>query len=314
MASLLPQPFKPSRGDRLCPGRPLEVQQAGETLQRPEDKEEEIWDHVEELVIRLKRVVKVFIVATLILSFIPAPGGPAYSPLVAELPKILISHAVPQNITWMGKTYEVALAQFSPMAGFNILFKSAILLGIIASSPVAIRETFEYIRPALYPHEERIVKRYTAVGIILFLAGLALAYYFIIPIAFRFMFITSLVVAGEQGLIAFADVERLFTLAIQLMLATGILFEVPLVVYALLAAGVISPEFFTGERMKYAFVASLILGAIISPDPSGLGMLFIAIPYYLLFYIAVKLGIRAHKSRSPGTPGASDFLQGEDTH
>lgn len=288
------------------------MQQASETVQRPEEREEEIWDHVEELIVRLKRVVKVFIVATLILSFVPAPGGPAYSPLVAELPRVLISHAVPQNITWMGRTYEVALAQFSPMAGFNILFKSALLLGIIASSPVAIKETFEYIRPALYPHEERIVKRYTIVGIILFLAGLALAYYLVIPLAFRFMFITSLVVAGEQGLIAFADVERLFTLAIQLMIATGILFEVPLVVYALLAAGIISPDFFTGERMKYAFVASLILGAIISPDPSGLGMLFIAVPYYLLFYIAVKLGIRAHKNRSTGprgaTPEASDFL------
>ncbi|MCE4602453.1 MAG: twin-arginine translocase subunit TatC [Desulfurococcales archaeon] len=263
-----------------------------------------------ELAVRLKRIVVALIISTLVLSFIPVSVDP-YIPAVNVLPKKLIEHAVPPTISFLGQTYEVRLAQFNPFGGFNVLFKSALMLGLLGASPVIIRETFAYIKPALYPHEERAIKKYSILAFILFAAGILLAYYVVIPIAFRFMFMTSIMVAGEEGLVAFADIEKLFTLAVQLILATGLLFEVPLVTYMLLAAGILEPGFFTGDRMKYAFIISLVIGAVISPDPSGLGMLVIAIPYYALFYIAVKLGIRSYKRRIEKT-AREEFLEVEE--
>ncbi|MEB3773362.1 MAG: twin-arginine translocase subunit TatC [Desulfurococcales archaeon] len=254
-----------------------------------------------ELAVRVRRIAFAVIVSTLVLSFIPIKLDP-YVPAVNLLPTLLIKHAVPETITFMGRTYEVKLAQFNPFAGFNVLFKSALLLGILGASPVIVREVFEYIKPALYPHEERAIRKYSIAAFLLFAAGVLLAYYVVIPIAFRFMFLTSLMVAGEEGLVAFADIEKLFTLAVQLILATGILFEVPLLTYMLLSTGILEPGFFSGDRMKYAFVASLVLGALISPDPSGLGMLVIAVPYYLLFYTAVKLGTRSYVKRKGMKP------------
>jgi len=271
--------------------------------------ESDFWSHVVELAVRVKRIAIAVILSTLILSFFPISINP-YVPAVNILPQLLIQHTVPRNITFMGHTYEVRLAQFNPFAGFNVLFKSAILLGLLGASPVIIRETFAYIKPALYPHEERALKKYSIAAFILFLGGVLLAYYVVIPVAFRFMFITSLIVAGEEGLVAFADIEKLFTLAVQLILATGVLFEVPLITYMLLSTGILEPGFFSGDRMKYAFVASLVLGAIISPDPSGLGMLVIAIPYYLLFYTAVKLGSRSYRRRMEAM--AKEFARAEE--
>lgn len=273
-------------------------------------EEADIWSHVVELAVRLKRILVALIISTLVLSFIPISVNP-YIPAVNVFPKKLIEHAVPPTISFMGQTYEVRLAQFNPFGGFNVLFKSALMLGLLGASPVIIREMFAYIKPALYPHEEKAIKRYSILAFILFAAGVLLAYYVVIPIAFRFMFMTSIMVAGEEGLVAFADIEKLFTLAIQLILATGLLFEVPLITYMLLAAGILEPGFFTGDRMKYAFVISLVIGAVISPDPSGLGMLVIAIPYYALFYIAVKLGIRSYNKRIEKT-ARKEFLRVEE--
>ncbi len=260
------------------------------------EEESDFWSHVVELAVRVKRMVFAIAIATVVVSFFPYSIDP-YIPLVNMFPKMIIEHAVPKTITFMGVTYEVKLAQFNPFGGFNILFKSAIMLGLLGASPVIIREVFEYIKPALYPHEEKAIRKYSIVAFILFAAGVLLAYYIVIPIAFRFMFLTSLMVAGEEGLVAFADMEKLFTLAIQLIIATGLLFEVPLITYIIISTGIVDPSFFSGDRMKYAFLASLVLGAVISPDPTGLGMLVIALPYYLLFYAAVKLGARSRRRK-----------------
>lgn len=66
---------------------------------------------------------------------------------------------------------------------------------------------------------------------------------------------------------------------------------------------------FGGDRMRYAFILILIVGAMISPDPTGLGMLMIALPYYIVFYIAVKLGIKEYKKRYPETLSENEVTE-----
>ncbi|MEB3779994.1 MAG: twin-arginine translocase subunit TatC [Desulfurococcales archaeon] len=257
----------------------------------PRDVEADIWTHVVELATRLRRIALAVIALTFILSSIPLSINP-YVPLIKVFPNMIIGHVTPDKISFMGKTYNVELAQFNPFAGFNVLLKSAILLGVLGASPIIAREIFEYIKPALYPHEERIIKRLSIVSVALFMGGALLAYFVVVPLALRIMFLTSIVIVGDKELVAFADVERLFTLIIQLIIATGIMFEIPLIVYIVVSNGIIEPERFKGDTMKYIFLVSMIIGAIISPDPTGLGMMMIGVPYYLLFYVAVKLGER----------------------
>ncbi len=263
----------------------------------PRDVEADIWTHIVELATRLRRIALAVIALTFILSSIPLSINP-YIPLIKVFPNMIISHVTPDKISFMGKTYNVELAQFNPFAGFNVLLKSAILLGILGASPIIAREIFEYIKPALYPHEEKIIKRLSIASVALFIGGALLAYFIVVPLALRIMFLTSVVIVGERELVAFADVERLFTLIIQLIIATGLMFEIPLIVYIIVSNGIIEPDRFKGDTMKYIFLVSMIIGAIISPDPTGLGMMMIGVPYYMLFYGAVKLGERNYYKKT----------------
>lgn len=258
-----------------------------------------LWDHVVELGVRLKRIFTAIFISAVILSALPYSLSP-YTPLVSAFPKLLIKHVVPQNITFMGKTYDIQLAQFSPFAGFNVLFLSTILLGILGAAPVIAREIAGYLEPALYKHEKEVIKKYSLAALGLFVLGVLMAYFIVIPWALRFLFIMSIVIAGEHGLVAFADIERLFSLIVKLMLATGLMFEVPLVIYILIVYEIVGIEKFKGTGMKYAFIASMILGAIISPDPTGLGMMMLAIPYFLLLYTSVKLAERRLAKKRAG--------------
>lgn len=266
-----------------------------------------IQEHIVELGVRLKRIAIAVFVAAVILSVVPYRLSP-YTPLVAAFPRLLIDSVVPENVTFLGKSYRIELVQYSPFAGFNILFLSTILLGVLGASPVIAKEIAEYLAPALYRHEREMLKRYALAAFGLFTLGVLVAYFIVIPWALRFLFLMSLVVAGEKGLIAFADIERLFSLIVKLMIATGLMFEVPLIIYILIVHGVIGLEKFKGEGLKYAFVASLILGAIISPDPTGMGMLMLAIPYFALLYLAVKLAERKLRKAASGraAPGAAE--------
>lgn len=255
-----------------------------------------IWDHIIELAERLKRIFKAVIISAVILSVIPYKLNP-YVPLISEFPRLLISHAVPEKISFMGRVYEVKLAQFSPFAGFNVLFQATILLGLLGASPVIAREIAGYLAPALYKKEKELLRRYSAAAIALFILGMIVAYFVVVPWSIKFLFITSIFVAGEGGLVAFADIERLFSLIVKLIIATGVMFEIPLVIYILIVYEVVDIDKFRGMGLRYAFIASLVLGAIISPDPTGMGMLMLAIPYFMLLFIAIKLAERSLRKR-----------------
>jgi sec-independent protein translocase protein TatC len=263
-----------------------------------------LWEHLEELVIRLRRIIIAIIIMGFILSIIPYRLDP-YTPVVVVLPRLLLSEAIPEKIVVFGEVYDVRLAQFNPFSGFNIMLQSAILLGVIGASPVIAYEVAAYLSPALYPNEKRVLKRLAVVALILFIIGIFFAYYIILPWTFRFLFVTSVVVAGEEGLVAYADIGRLFSLAVKLVVATGLIFEIPLILYILLINEIIDIEKFRGDGMKYAFIVSLIIGALISADPTGVGMLIIALPYYALIWIAVKLAdIQLRKKASAGVESA----------
>ena len=264
----------------------------------PRDIEADIWYHLNELALRAKRSLIAFFTATVILAVAPASlDFSNYVPLVKVLPNILLENVVPERVSFMDKTYNITIVQVNPFSGLNILLKSALLLGLLGASPVIAREVFEFVRPALYPHEERIITRLSAASIALFGVGAVIAYFIIAPLAFRIMFLTTAIVAGERELLAFADIEKLFTMTIQLIVATGFAFEAPLIVYLLVANGIVDVEYFKGDRLKMIFIGSLIIGALISPDPTGLGMLLIGVPYFLMIFIAARLGERALKAR-----------------
>ena len=259
-----------------------------------EDQPRSISEHIVELSIRLRRIVVAVAIAGIILSAIPVDTR-YYIPLISYFPNKVISYVLPTEVVWRGKVIQVHIAQYNPFGGFNILLKTAILLGVLGASPIIAREIYAYIAPALYPHEKKKILRFSFVAIGLFMLGVLIAFLIVMPFAFRIMIITSAAVAGGNTLIAFADVEQLFSTIVLIAVATGVAFEAPLIVYLLVSMGIVGEEWFTGENKKFVFLASLVLGAAISPDPSGVGMLVIGLAMFAAIMTAAKLGARKGK-------------------
>lgn len=254
-----------------------------------EDQPRSISEHIVELSIRLRRIVVAVAIAGIILSAIPVDTR-YYIPLISYFPNKVISYVLPSEVVWKDKVIQVHIAQYNPFGGFNILLKTAMLLGILGASPIIAREIYAYIAPALYPHEKEKIVRFSFVAVGLFMIGVLVAFLIVMPFAFRIMIITSAAVAGDNTLIAFADVEQLFSTIILIAVATGVAFEAPLIVYLLVSLGIVSEEWFTGENKKFVLLASLVLGAAISPDPSGVGMLVIGLAMFSAIITAAKLG------------------------
>ena len=315
------------------------------------DREASLWEHLSELAIRLRRIVIAFFTAALVLSAIPAGRGELlYAPLATKLPMLIFQHTVPPVIeAFDGKIYRVLPLPNSSFESISILAQSIMLLGLIGASPIIAKEIWEYVEPALYPHEKAFAKRYIVLFVASFIFGVFFGIYIVAPLIEMMVlklyplyipdqyknapvgFFTSpapqaaggltIVVAllplglvalralgplapaaGGAGAAAAAasekfasipisvSVSEVVSFALKLGLAFGALFELPIVLYLLLAYGILDPDLFNKNTMKYIFLGTMILGAIISPDPSGMGMLIIGLSLYLPMHVAITLG------------------------
>lgn len=271
----------------------------------PAHEEKPLHEHLVELLTVLRKALIAVLVAAGVSSALPAnliPGlggdeDSLYVPLVSVLPRLMVEGVLPSTVSFAGREYEVKLIYTSPFEGFTVTLYSAIMMGLLVSSPYVAYQLYQYVKPALYPHEDRALKRASLAAASLFVLGACVAYFVITPIALRFLFLLQAAVAPEGQLLVSTSLNQLFSFIVKLVVATGFAFEVPLVIYFMLSAGVLTPDTFKGDKMKYAFVVILVISALISPDPTGLGMLILAVPYYALFYAAVKLGVRKYEEK-----------------
>ncbi len=264
-------------------------------------KEATITEHLVELAVRLRRIIIALLIASVVVSALPAePSLSPYVPLAARLPAMLVEIVVPKTVRSIdGRIFNVTIMPASPFESLDIMMKAAILLGVIGALPVIAREVWAYIEPALYPHEKAFIKRFFALFLLLFAVGVVFGLFLVAPLIMRFMLSLYPYFAPEgYELIIRVSLDEAISFAVGMAVTFGLLFEIPLIIYYLLAYGIVSPSTFEGDALKYAFLAMLVIGAIISPDPSGIGMLVIAVILYIPFYLAVKLGKKSHEKRA----------------
>ncbi|MET1101629.1 MAG: twin-arginine translocase subunit TatC [Pyrodictiaceae archaeon] len=264
------------------------------------DREAPLQEHLTELAIRLRRILIAIGLSAAILSALPAGfNGPVYVPLISKLPALLVSITVPKQIkTLDGKVYNVTIMPSGAFESLSILFYAAILMGVIGASPVIAREIWGFIEPALYPHEKRFVKRYVPLFVISFIAGSMLGIFLAAPLIMRLtLSLYPYFVPQGYPVIIKVGIDEAVSFAIEMAIAMGLIAESPIIAYLLLAYGIIDPGMIGKDTMKYIFLGSMVLGAIISPDPSGIGMIVIGLSIYLPLHIAIKLGIKAYHRR-----------------
>ena len=254
--------------------------------------------HFEELRKRLLRIVLVIgIITAFILTFHAEPIQvneitlyyPTFEPLnniAAQITNHMKLNLVPEN---------VQLIQTAPGQAFFAQVHIAALVGIVIGMPVIIRELVGFIKPALKENEINVSRSITIPALGLFIAGCVFSYSFVIPYILEFLYRY-----GESaGIVTFLGIMEFVTFVLQFLLAFGFSFQLPLVMYAISASGMVESDFWR-RNIRYAIVIIVIFGAVITPDGSGITMWFISIPMMLL-YVAGMISIERKERKKLNT-------------
>ncbi|WP_284124624.1 twin-arginine translocase subunit TatC [Parerythrobacter aestuarii] len=183
---------------------------------------------------------------------------------------------------------------------FFVELKVALFAGFFVSFPVIANQMWAFIAPGLYAKEKKAFLPFLIATPILFTAGGALAYYVVMPTAFRWFL-------GFQGNVGGLDVEALpsagayLGLAMQFILAFGVSFLLPVLLLLLNRAGIVSRDQFARAR-RYVIVGVVALAAIVTPPDPG-SQLILAAPLYLLFEGSMLLMWFSDRKQA-GAPGS----------
>jgi sec-independent protein translocase protein TatC len=242
---------------------------------------QEITKHLDELRARILRIVIVVgIITVFILTFHFTPfefnGIQLYYPtldpinnIAAQITNVTKHQLIPD---------EVQLIQTAPGQAFFAQIYIAALAGIVFGMPVIIREFTGFIKPALKEREIHVSRTIALPALGLFIAGCLFSYVLVVPYILDFLY-----KYGEaSGIVTFLNIIDFVSFVLQFLLAFGLSFQLPLIMYAVTASGIIDSSFWR-KNIRYAIVVIVIFGAVITPDGSGITMWFIAGPMFALY-------------------------------
>ena len=164
---------------------------------------------------------------------------------------------------------------------FFIYLKVGLLGGIILASPVVLYELWAFIAPALYREERRWFVFTVFFSLILFTGGTLFAFEVVFPFGFKYLLSYS-----APGLKPFLSMSEYFSMATRLLLAFGLIFQLPLIMLVLSKLGVVSARQLA-SWWRYALVAIVIASAILTPTPDVFNQLLMAGPLIVLYGIGV---------------------------
>lgn len=172
----------------------------------------------------------------------------------------------------------VQLMVTNPWSGFVAQLEIVIILAFLVTFPLLLYKIIKFCSPALFEYEKRAILKSVLVSTALFVLGCFFAYYFMIPLTFKFMY----PFAASLGAITFFSLDAFTAWVIAILIATGVVFLLPVFMIILSYLGIVSPDFWKKE-WRFAFLFLLIFSAIITPDQTGVTMILLFVPLAALY-------------------------------
>jgi len=179
------------------------------------------------------------------------------------------------------------------MAGqFTLQINSSLIIGITLGVPYLLWEIWRFIKPALHIKERKAATGFTFYATFLFFLGVMFGYYVITPMSIHFL----------AGYTVSDSIQNLFTIdsylssVSTLTLATGLVFELPILVYIMAYMGILTAKFMRSTR-RYAVVIILIIAAVVTPTPDMLTMTVVSMPLFVLYEISIIVAALVEKRR-----------------
>lgn len=187
------------------------------------------------------------------------------------------------------------LASFSPTENFTTYMRVALFTGIALAMPVLLYEIYAYIDPALHAHERRFAITLGPFILLLFAAGMSFCYFLVLPSALKFLLGFASDVFDNQ-----LRASEYIGFVTTFILGMGIVFEMPVLIYALIRVGAVSRSWLAKQR-RYFFLISFVVAAVVTPTPDPFNQSIVAIPIYLLFELGLFLGRFGGRRAAPST-------------
>jgi len=173
----------------------------------------------------------------------------------------------------------------------NIFVWMCLLAGFILSFPYILWQIWKFIGPALYEKEKKNAKVFIFFSSLLFFLGVIFGYYVVIPMSVNFVatFSVSSIVKNQFTLESYIGMFKTS------ILASGLFFELPIIIYFLTKLGLVTPKFLR-KYWKYAVVIILIVAAIVTP-PDVVSQLIVAIPMLIIYEASIFISILVYKKK-----------------
>ena len=176
---------------------------------------------------------------------------------------------------------------------FNLHIKVAMATGLALGIPYLLWEIWQFVKPALLPTERRGTRMFVLYVSLCFFAGALFGYYIIVPLSLHFFLNYN----ASEAIVNLIDISSYFSQVIGITLGTGLIFQLPLLIYFLTRIGIVSPEFLRKYR-RHAVVLLAVIAAIITP-PDIFSMILVMLPLYGLYELSISLSARTQRKHHP---------------
>ncbi len=178
------------------------------------------------------------------------------------------------------------------MAGqFSTHIIVSLVLGVIIAFPYIFAEFWNFIKPALYEKERKSSRGAIFFTSLLFILGVLFGYYLIVPLSVHFLGSYNVSSQVENTI----NISSYISTITSVVLAGGVIFELPILVFFLAKAGIVSPVFLKKYR-KHSIVIILALSAIITP-PDVFSQILVCLPLFILYEVGIIIAKRVEKNK-----------------
>jgi sec-independent protein translocase protein TatC len=176
-------------------------------------------------------------------------------------------------------------------APFFVPIKVTMMAAFVIALPYLLYQVWAFVAPGLYAHEKKLVAPLIVTSTLLFLCGMAFAYFLVFPVVFHFI-----ISVAPVGVAVMTDIGKYLDFVLTLFLAFGVTFEVPVAVVILVRMGVVSVEKLK-EIRAYVVVGAFIVGAVFTP-PDVVSQFMLAMPLWILYEVGIIVAQWIGKSAS----------------
>lgn len=165
---------------------------------------------------------------------------------------------------------------------FAMHISSSFIIGFIVAFPYVFWEIWRFVKPGLYDKEVSATRGAVFVVTFLFFLGILFGYYVISPLSINFLANYQL----DPAILNQFDITSYISTLIMMVLASGLMFQLPMVIFVLTKIGIMTPAFMRTYR-RHAIVVILVVAAFITPSPDIFSQMLVAIPLYMLYEASI---------------------------